>query len=133
MVGGHVDLITQEGRLVQHRLQVVEGRLEELSDTFTGEPEGVEKLIVGVRHSAIHQRSIVVCLDHAEGGVVLALVHGIQPTLAFLRERHILGHELKVFDAALGNHQLDILNLSCRGKACELADLGDIVIEEPIL
>jgi hypothetical protein len=41
VVGGHIDLITQKGRLVQHRLQVVEGRLKELSNTFTGEPERV--------------------------------------------------------------------------------------------
>ena len=75
----------------------------------------------------------MVCLDHAEGGVVLALVHSIQPPLAFFRKRHIFWHKLKVFDAALGNDQLDILDFSRRGIACELADLGDIVVKEPIL
>ena len=42
IVGGHVDLITQNGRSVQHILQIAEGRLEELADTLTGKPEGVE-------------------------------------------------------------------------------------------
>ena len=133
MVGGHIDLITQNGRPVQHILQIAEGRFKELADTLTGEPEGVEKLIVCVCHSAVHQRRIVVCLDHTELGIVLALVECVEEALALLLEGHILRHELEVLDAALGDDQLDALDVSRRGIACELADVLDIVIEEPIL
>ena len=81
----------------------------------------------------MHQGSVVVCLDYAKGGGVLALVHGVEPSLEALLEGHILWHELKILDAALGDDQLDILDISRRGIACELADLRDIVIKEPIL
>ena len=43
------------------------------------------------------------------------------------------GHEFEILDTALGNDQLDILDISRSGIACELAYLRDIVIEEPVL
>ena len=133
VVGGHVDLITQNGRSVQHILQIAEGWFKELADTLTCKPEGVEKLIVGVRHVAIHQGSIVISLDHTEGGCVLALVECVEEAFAFLLEGHILRHELEILDAALGDDQLDVLDISRRGISCELAYLRDIVIKEPVM
>ena len=133
VVGGHVDLITQNGRPVQHILQIAEGRFKELADALTGKPEGVEELIVGVRHISVHQGRIVISLDHAELGIVLALVECVEETSALLFKGHILWHEFEILDAALGDDQLDVLDVSRRGVACELADVLDIVIEEPIL
>lgn len=133
VVGGHVDLITQNGRPVQHILQIAEGWFKELADTLTGEPEGIEKLIVCVCHSAVHQRSIVVSLDYAEGGGVLALVERVKEAFALFLEGHIFRHEFEILDTALGDDQLDVLDISRRGIACELADVLDIVIKEPIL
>ena len=75
----------------------------------------------------------MVCLDHAEGGGILALVECVKETLALFREGHILRHEFEILDAALGDDQLDVLDISRRGVACELADVFDIVIKEPIL
>ena len=75
----------------------------------------------------------MVCLDHTELGVVLALVECVKEALALFLEGHILRHELEVLDAALGDDQLDVLDISRRGVACELADVLDIVIEEPVL
>ena len=43
------------------------------------------------------------------------------------------GHEFEILDTALGDDQLDVLDISRRGIACELADVLDIVIKEPVL
>ncbi len=50
----------------------------------------------------------MICLDHAEGGTVFAIIHGIEPTLAFFLERHIFGHKLEILDATFGNDWLDM-------------------------
>ena len=133
MVGGHIDLIAQKGRTVQHILQILKGRLKELADALAGKPDGIEKLIVGVRHHAVHQRSVVVSLDHTEGRVVIAFVERVKKALALLLEGHILWHELEVLHAALGDDQLDVLDIARRGIARKSAYLRDIVIKEPIL
>ena len=133
MVGGHIDLIAQKGRTVQHILQILKGRLKKLADAFTGKPDGIEKLIVCVRHHTVHQRGIVVSLDHTENRAVLAFVERVKKALALLLEGHILWHEFEILDAALGDDQLDVLDISRRGVACELADVFDIVIKEPVL
>ena len=75
----------------------------------------------------------MISLDHTELGVVLALVECVKEALALFLEGHILGHEFEILDAALGDDQLDVLDISRRGVACELADVFDIVIKEPIL
>ena len=133
MVCGHIDLIAQKGRTVQHILQILKGRLKELADALAGEPDGIEKLIVGVRHHTVHQRGIVVSLDNTEDRAVLAFVERVEKALALLLEGHILWHELEVLHAALGDNQLDVLDIARRGIARKSAYLRDIVIKEPIL
>ena len=133
VVGGHIDLIAQKGRTVQHILQILKGRLKELADALTGEPDGIEKLIVGVRHHAVHKRGIVVSLDNTEDRAILAFVERVEKALALLLKGHILWHELEVFHAALGDDQLDVLDIARRGIARKPAYLCDVVIKEPIL
>ena len=72
----------------------------------------------------------MICLDYTKNGVILALIHSIEPTLAFFIERHILGHKFEIFDTAFGDDQLNILDVASRGITCELADLRDIVIKD---
>ena len=133
MVCGHIDLIAQKGRTVQHILQILKGRLKKLADALTGEPDGIEQLIVGIRHHAVHQRSIVVSLDNTENRVVIAFVERVEKALALLLEGHILWHELEILHAALGDDQLDVLDIARRGIARKSAYLCDVVIKEPIL
>ena len=133
MVCGHIDLIAQKGRTVQHILQILKGRLKELADALAGEPDGIEKLIVGIRHHAVHQRSVVVSLDNTEDRVVIAFVERVEKALALLFEGHILWHEFEVLHAALGDDQLDVLDIARRGIARKPAYLRNIVIKEPIL
>ena len=126
-------MIAQKGRTVQHILKILKGRLKKLADALTGEPDGIEKLIVGVRHHAVHQRSVVVSLDHTEDRAVLAFVERVKKALALLLEGHILWHELEVLHTALGDDQLDVLDIARRGIASKPAYLCDVVIKEPIL
>ena len=133
MVCGHIDLIAQKGRTVQHILQILKGRLKKLADALTSKPDGIEKLIVGVRHHAVHKRGIVVSLDNTEDRVVIAFVERVEKALALLLEGHILWHELEVLHTALGDDQLDVLDITRRGIASKSAYLRDVVIKEPIL
>ena len=133
MVCGHIDLIAQKGRTVQHILKILKGRLKEFADALTGEPDGIEKLIVCVRHHTVHKRSIVVSLDHTEDRVVIAFVERVKKALALLLEGHILWHEFEVLHTALGDDQLDVLDIARRGIARKSAYLRDVVIKEPIL
>ena len=114
-------------------LKILKGRLKELADALAGEPDGIEKLIVGVRHHAVHKRGIVVSLDNTEDRAVLAFVERIEKAFALLLEGHILWHEFEVLHAALGDDQLDVLDIARRGIARKPAYLCDVVIKEPIL
>ena len=75
------------------------GRIEELTDALTCKPEGVEELIVGIRHISMHQGSIMVGFDHTEYGVVLTLVECVKEAPALFLEGHILRHEFEILDA----------------------------------
>ena len=133
VVCGHIDLIAQKGRTVQHILKILKGRLKKLADALTSKPDGIEKLIVGVRHHTVHQRGIVVSLDNTEDRVVIAFVERVEKALALLLEGHILWHEFEVLHTALGDDQLDVLDIARRGIARKPAYLCDVVIKEPIL
>ena len=75
----------------------------------------------------------MVSLDHTELGVILALVECIKEAFALFIEGHIFRHEFEILDTDLGDDQLDVLDISRRGIACELADLRDAVIRKPLL
>ena len=75
----------------------------------------------------------MVCLDNAKGGGILTLIECIQPALERLLEGHVLRHEFEILHAAFGDDQLDILDISCRGIARELADAGNAVVLKPLL
>ena len=129
----HIDVIPHEGRLVLHPLKKAEGFVQELTHSLARQPQRIDELVVGVRHPAVHQGSIVVCLDNAEDRGILTFVERIEPTLECLFKGHVLRHEFEILHAALGNDQLDILDASCRGIASELADAGDAVVLKPLL
>ena len=57
----------------------------------------------------------MVSLDHTELGVILALVECIKEAFALFIEGHILRHEFEILHTALGNDQLDVLDISRRG------------------
>ena len=48
-------------------------------------------------------------------------------------ERLTFRHKLEVFETALGDDELDILDLTRGGVACKLSDGGDAFVLEPFL
>ena len=75
----------------------------------------------------------MVSLDNTEDRVVIAFVERVEKAFALLLEGHILWHELEALHAALGDDQLNVLDIARRGIARKSAYLRDIVIKEPIL
>lgn len=129
----HMDMIAQKCGITQHPLEKIKGILKKFADFFARQSDGIDELIVGMCHPSVHQRGIVICLDNTEGRSILALVKCIEPTFEALLNGHTFRHELQILEAALGNDQLDLLDLPRRGLAGELADLRDAVIRKPLL
>ena len=75
---------------------------------------------------------LLVGLDHAEGGCGLSFIHSIKLRFEGISELHTFRHKFEVFEAALGDDELDVLNLSRCGVACELSDGGDAVCQQTI-
>ena len=75
----------------------------------------------------------MVSLDNTEDRAVLALVERVEKALGLLLEGHILLHEFEVLHTALGDDQLNVLDITRRGIARKSAYLCDVVIKEPIL
>ena len=57
----------------------------------------------------------MVSFDNTEDRAVLAFVERVEKALALLLEGHILWHELEVLHTALGDDQLDVLDIARRG------------------
>ena len=126
-------IIAQEHGIGLYLPEVVEGRCYKFGNLFGCRIDCIDELIVGISHIAEHMQRLLVGLDHAKGGRSLSFIHSIKPRLEGFAEAHILRHKLEVFEAAFGDDELDVLNLSCGGISCELSYLGDAVIRKPLL